>query len=194
MKPWTSKYDIRRYDPLTDLGRLVQDAPELQVALIIMHGRGGEDGAMQGFLDLLEIPYQGSGVLASALAMNKELSKALYQMAGLKVPDALAFTGRAPSPQEIEATLGLPVVIKPATEGSSIGITLARTLTELEAAWPRPFASTPRCWWRSSSRAPRLPAPFWAMAPPRPCPWWRSSPPTVHLFRLRSQVPARGQQ
>ncbi len=88
---------------------------------------------MQGLLELLEIPYQGSGVLASALAMNKELSKALYQMAGLKVPNTMAF-GReiAPSPQEIEATLGLPVVIKPATEGSSIGITLARTLTELE--------------------------------------------------------------
>ncbi len=81
-----SKYDIRRYDPLTDLGRLVRDAPELDAALIIMHGRGGEDGAMQGLLDLLEIPYQGSGVLGSALAMNKELSKALYQQAGLKVP------------------------------------------------------------------------------------------------------------
>ena len=85
------KYDIRRYDPLTDLERLVRDAGELDAALIIMHGRGGEDGSMQGLLDLLEIPYQGSGVLASALAMNKELSKAVYQMAGLKVPAALAF-------------------------------------------------------------------------------------------------------
>jgi D-alanine-D-alanine ligase len=128
-----SKYDIRRYDPLTDLGRLVQDAPQTQAALIIMHGRGGEDGSMQGLLDILEVPYQGSGVLASAIAMNKELSKALYQMAGLKVPAALAFgREKTPTPQEIEATLGLPVVIKPATEGSSIGISLARTLTELE--------------------------------------------------------------
>ncbi len=80
------KYDIRRYDPLTDLERLVREAKELDVALIIMHGRGGEDGSMQGLLDLLEIPYQGSGVLASALAMNKELSKTIYQQAGLKVP------------------------------------------------------------------------------------------------------------
>jgi D-alanine-D-alanine ligase len=135
-----SKYDIRRYDPLADLGRLVADAPELQVALIIMHGRGGEDGAMQGFLDLLEIPYQGSGVLASALAMNKELSKALYQMTGLRVPNALAFSRQiAPSPQEIEATLGLPVVIKPATEGSSIGISLGRTLAELETGLAAAF-------------------------------------------------------
>jgi len=139
-----SKYDIRRYDPLTDLARLVADAPELQVALIIMHGRGGEDGAMQGFLDLLEIPYQGSGVLASALAMNKELSKALYQMTGLRVPNAMAFSRQiAPSPQEIEATLGLPVVIKPTTEGSSIGISLARTLTELRKGLAEAFRYDP---------------------------------------------------
>ncbi len=134
------KYDIRRYDPLTDLDRLVKEAPEIQVALIIMHGRGGEDGTMQGFLDLLEIPYQGSGVLASALAMNKELSKALYQMTGLKVPNAMAFSRQiAPSPQDIEAALGLPVVIKPATEGSSIGISIARTLDELEAGLAAAF-------------------------------------------------------
>jgi D-alanine-D-alanine ligase len=136
-----NKYDIRRYDPLTDLGKLVQDAPELQAALIIMHGRGGEDGTMQGFLDLLGIPYQGSGVLASALAMDKELSKALYQMAGLRVPTALAFgRGKAPTPQEIESSLGLPVVIKPTTEGSSIGVTLARTLPELEEGLKAAFS------------------------------------------------------
>jgi D-alanine-D-alanine ligase len=135
------KYDIRRYDPLTDLGRLVQDAQELDVALIIMHGRGGEDGSMQGLLDLLEIPYQGSGVLASALAMNKELSKAVYQMAGLKVPAALGFTRReAPSPQEIEAKLSLPVVIKPVNEGSSIGITKAATPEALETGLTAAFA------------------------------------------------------
>jgi len=136
-----SMYDIRRYDPLTDLGRLIEDAPELQVALIIMHGRGGEDGAMQGLLDLLEIPYQGSGVLGSALAMNKELSKALYQRAGLKVPAAMVFSReQAPSPREIEGTLGLPVVIKPASEGSSIGVTLARSRAELEAGLTAAFA------------------------------------------------------
>jgi D-alanine-D-alanine ligase len=134
------KYDVRRYDPLTDLPRLVQDAGELEVALIIMHGRGGEDGTLQGLLDLLEIPYQGSRVLASALAMNKELSKALYQMAGLQVPRALAFwQAHAPSPREIEEALGLPAVIKPATEGSSIGVTIARTREELAAGLARAY-------------------------------------------------------
>ncbi len=135
------KYDIRRYDPRDDLDRLVRDAPDLDAALVIMHGRGGEDGTLQGMLDLLEIPYQGSGVLGSALGMNKELSKLLYQQAGLQVSRALFFTREeAPSAAAIEAQLGLPVVIKPVNEGSSIGVTKARTREELqkglEAAFP----------------------------------------------------------
>jgi D-alanine-D-alanine ligase len=135
------KYDIRRYDPLTDLERLVRDAGKLDAALIIMHGRGGEDGSLQGLLNLLEIPYQGSGVMASALAMNKELSKTIYQQAGLKVPRALTFDrGAAPSPREIEAALGLPVVIKPVHEGSSIGISLAGTLEALQTGLAAAFA------------------------------------------------------
>jgi len=135
------RYDIRRYDPLTDLERLVREAKELDAALIIMHGRGGEDGSMQGLLDLLEIPYQGSGVLASALAMNKELSKAMYRQAGLKVPRALIFDrAGAPSPQEIAVGLGLPVVIKPVNEGSSIGISKAPTPEALSTGLAAAFA------------------------------------------------------
>jgi D-alanine-D-alanine ligase len=135
------KYDIRRYDPLTDLGSLVRDAGELDVALIIMHGRGGEDGSMQGLLDLLGIPYQGSGVMASALAMNKELSKIVYRQAGLRVPRTLIFDRPgAPSPREIEAGLGLPVVIKPVNEGSSIGVSKAGTLESLETGLAAAFA------------------------------------------------------
>jgi D-alanine-D-alanine ligase len=136
-----SKYDIHRYDPRDDLDRLVREAPELDVALVIMHGRGGEDGTLQGMLDLLGIPYQGSGVLGSALGMNKELSKILYQQAGLTVSKSWFFSrDEAPSSREIEARLGLPVVIKPVNEGSSIGVTKARSLAELEkgleAAFP----------------------------------------------------------
>jgi D-alanine-D-alanine ligase len=128
-----NKYDISRYDPKDDLERLARDAPNLDVALVIMHGRGGEDGTLQGMLDLLGLPYQGSGVLGSALAMNKELSKMLYQQAGLKVSRALFVNRGEPlDPREIEAELGLPVVIKPVNEGSSIGITKASTLEELE--------------------------------------------------------------
>jgi D-alanine-D-alanine ligase len=136
-----NKYEIRRYDPLNDLERLVREAPELDVALIIMHGRGGEDGTVQGLLDLLGVPYQGSGVLASALGMNKELSKILYQQAGLQVARALFFNQReAPTPPEIEAALCLPAVIKPVNEGSSIGVTIARTREELETGLAAAFS------------------------------------------------------
>jgi D-alanine-D-alanine ligase len=129
-----SKYDIRRYDPLTDLERLVHEAPGLDAALIIMHGRGGEDGTVQGLLDLLGVPYQGSGVLGSALAMNKELSKTLYRQAGLQVPRAVIFNRwEAPTAQTIADEIGLPGVIKPVTEGSSIGVSIARTVQELES-------------------------------------------------------------
>jgi D-alanine-D-alanine ligase len=135
------KYDIRHFDPLTDLERLVREAKDLDAALIIMHGRGGEDGSLQGLLDLLEIPYQGSRILASALAMNKELSKTIYQQAGLKAPRALVFDRRGtPSPQEIEAALGLPVVIKPVHEGSSIGVSKAGTFESLESGLAAAFA------------------------------------------------------
>jgi D-alanine-D-alanine ligase len=106
-----------------------------------MHGRGGEDGSMQGLLDLLEIPYQGSGVLASALAMNKELTKNIYRQAGLQVPRSLTFDrDGAPSPREIEADLGLPVVIKPVHEGSSIGISMAGTPEALSTGLAAAFA------------------------------------------------------
>jgi D-alanine-D-alanine ligase len=136
-----SKYDIPRYDPRDDLERLVREAAEIDVALVIMHGRGGEDGSLQGLLDLLDIPYQGSGILGSALGMNKELSKILYQQAGLKVSKALFFNrAEAPTAKEIEVQLGLPVVVKPVNEGSSIGVTIARTIDELEAGLKAAFA------------------------------------------------------
>ena len=80
------RYHILRYDPKTDLEKLVSNASKIDVALIILHGPYGEDGTVQGLLDLLNIPYQGSGVLGSALAMNKAVTKQLYEKAGLPVP------------------------------------------------------------------------------------------------------------
>ena len=65
------KYHIRRYDPRDDLPRLMAEAEEIDVALIILHGRYGEDGTIQGLLELLDIPYHGSGVLGSAIGITK---------------------------------------------------------------------------------------------------------------------------
>lgn len=127
------RYEVKKYDPATDLPQLIAEAPNLDVALIIMHGRWGEDGTIQGLLELLGLPYQGSGVMASAIAMNKEVSKALYRQAGLEVPRALFFSRQdAIDPQAIIAELGLPLVIKPVTEGSSIGVTVARDEEQLQ--------------------------------------------------------------
>lgn len=136
-----NKYDIRRYDPRDDLQQLVADASSLDVALIIMHGRYGEDGTIQGLLDLLGVPYQGSGVMASAVAMNKEISKKLYQQAGLQVPQAVFSDRHKPlDPAAITEAVGLPAVIKPVNEGSSIGISIASTLEELQAGLQKAFA------------------------------------------------------
>jgi D-alanine-D-alanine ligase len=140
-----NKYDIQRYDPQFELEKLIRDAGELDVALIIMHGRWGEDGTIQGLLDLLGLPYQGSGVLGSAMAINKEVSNQRYRQAGLKVPTEMVFPRtEIPSPDEIEARLGLPAVIKPVSEGSSIGVTIAQTRADLSAGIDQALQFDPR--------------------------------------------------
>lgn len=129
------KYHILRYDPATDLPRLVADAPRIGAALIILHGAYGEDGTVQGLLDLLDIPYQGSGVLGSAVAMNKLAAKHLYQQAGLPIPDFLvARRGMRVDSEAAARRLGMPLIVKPVVGGSSVGITIARSPQDLQAA------------------------------------------------------------
>ena len=85
-----TRYTIIRYDPKTDLPKLVADADKIDAALVILHGPFGEDGTVQGMLDLLGIPYQGAGVLGSAVAMNKLAAKRLYEHAGSSIGMSLA--------------------------------------------------------------------------------------------------------
>ena len=87
----SEKYEISRYDPASDLARLARDAGDLDCAFLVLHGRYGEDGAIQGFLDLLGLPYQGSGVLGSASAMNKHRAILKY---GKGKADTEAYTGK----------------------------------------------------------------------------------------------------
>jgi D-alanine-D-alanine ligase len=134
------RYEVLRYDPRDDLPRLARDAAKIDVALIILHGRLGEDGTIQGLLDSLGIPYQGSGVLGSALAMNKILSKQLYIQAGLPVaPHVIMDKKGSESIGNVCDRLKLPVVVKPEHEGSSIGLSIVRSENDLskavEAAW-----------------------------------------------------------
>jgi D-alanine-D-alanine ligase len=135
------KYNIVRYDPKTDLVRLVEDAPNIDAALIILHGPYGEDGTIQGLLELLNIPYQGSGVLGSSLAMNKLASKYLYEKANLPIPPYIALhKGDQLDPQSWQKQFGLPLVIKPNAAGSSVGMTIVKSLDVLQQAVEKAFS------------------------------------------------------
>jgi D-alanine-D-alanine ligase len=135
------KYEVKRYDPATDLAKLAADADSLDAAFILLHGPLGEDGTVQGLLDLLAIPYQGSGVLGSAVAMDKNLAKILYRNAGLKIPEwYMAVKEDIENPSKILGHLGLPLVIKPASQGSSLGMTVARSQEEIAKGLQKAFA------------------------------------------------------
>ncbi|MDW7771545.1 MAG: D-alanine--D-alanine ligase [Desulfobulbaceae bacterium] len=134
------KYDVIRYDPATDLPLLAAEADRIDVAFILLHGIHGEDGTMQGFLELLKIPYQGAGVLGSALAMDKNLAKTLYRLHGLPVAAwEMAEHQDIDNPQHLLGKLQLPLVVKPVRQGSSIGMSIVREADKLYAALRKAF-------------------------------------------------------
>lgn len=104
---------------------------KVEQAFVTLHGRGGEDGRIQGALDLMGVPYTGPGVMASALAMDKIISKRILRDYGIPTPD---FFELGPDFHEPPAGLELPVVVKPSREGSTIGITIVREKAGLEDA------------------------------------------------------------
>lgn len=123
-----NRYCIKRYDPTTDLDRLIKDAPGLDVTFVLLHGRYGEDGTIQGLLDLIDLPYQCSGVLGSALAMDKHLAKVIYKEAGIPTPPWIYLPCRDRiDPDKIIDSLGLPIMVKPCTQGSSVGMSKVTT-------------------------------------------------------------------
>lgn len=101
---------------------------------IALHGRYGEDGTVQGALELLGIPYTGSGVMASALAMDKWRTKLMWQAVGIPVPKDVLLNATSDWNAVVQ-TLGLPLIVKPVHEGSTIGLTKVRTAKELPAAY-----------------------------------------------------------
>jgi len=107
----------------------------IDVAFLALHGRYGEDGCVQGLLELLGIPYTGSGVMASALAMNKAKAKDVLRLHNL--PTAPSYLVAADSGEDViesHGSFGFPAVVKPAGEGSSLGVQIVRDEMELEAA------------------------------------------------------------
>jgi len=111
-------------------------------AWIALHGPGGEDGAMQGALEWLGVPYTGSGVLASALTMDKLKTKRVVVGAGYSAPDYAVLSSAADLPGALER-IGLPMMVKPASQGSSVGITKVKSAGELPPAFAEARAIDP---------------------------------------------------
>ena len=126
----------------------LRSLPQTEVVFLALHGGQGEDGTLQALLDLTGVPYTGSGHLASALAMDKDLSKHLFRAAGVPTADWLMAPGAGSGRRvagsggfvaEVERELGLPVVVKPSKQGSTVGLSVVKEIGKLEAAIEEAF-------------------------------------------------------
>ena len=109
----------------------LRELPQADVLFLALHGGQGEDGTLQALLDLTGVPYTGSGHLASALAMDKDLSKHLFRAAGVPTADWLM----APvTVEQVRTTLGFPVIVKPSKQGSTVGLSVVKKTEELQPA------------------------------------------------------------
>lgn len=128
-----SKVDAHPFDPAGQpLENLMQQG--FDQAFIALHGRYGEDGSVQGALELMELPYTGSGILASALAMDKWRTKMIWQAAGINTPDYVMLDADS-SFRNVADRLGLPLIIKPAREGSTIGLSKVDNEQDFRSAY-----------------------------------------------------------
>jgi D-alanine-D-alanine ligase len=123
--------DAHAFDPAE---RKLDELAGFDRAFIALHGRYGEDGTIQGALELMRIPYTGSGVMASAVGMDKWRTKLLWRSVGLDIPEFVMLDADSDF-AAIERQLGLPLFVKPACEGSSIGVSKVRQPGELHAAY-----------------------------------------------------------
>lgn len=129
------RYEVKRFDAASDLSLLAGEKDQIDFAFLVIHGKNGEDGRLQGFLDLLGIPYQGSGVLGSALACDKLTAKELFSRNGILTPPWVAFSSHTKDlTKTLLGKLGLPMVIKPGNGGSSLGMSIVFREEEMEEA------------------------------------------------------------
>ncbi len=127
-------HDVTRVFAGPGLDRALR-AAEIEVAFIALHGRMGEDGKVQGLLEVLELPYTGSGVLASALAMNKPFAKKLFRLHNLPTPCGYTVSrDDAENAPDAHLDLGFPCVVKPACGGSSFGLRVVHRAADLAGA------------------------------------------------------------
>jgi len=129
-----NKYDVTMYDPKNKLRELMAKKENIDLAFNLLHGKYGEDGCMQGMLDVLGIPFVGSGVLSSAMTVKKKVTKDIYRNEGMTVaPDIVVTKGEDFSVEEIITRIGNQTVVKPLDEGSSVGMSLCGNREELAA-------------------------------------------------------------
>ena len=132
----TAGVDAHAFDPADrDLGDLKREG--FDRCFIALHGRYGEDGTVQGALELMGLPYTGSGVMASSIAMDKTMTKRVWLAEGLPTPRYVLVRREqlgSVSLESLVVSLGLPMIVKPAREGSSIGVTKVKRVQELPAA------------------------------------------------------------
>lgn len=141
-------YNVQAFD-LNDknLGDIITIAPD--VVFIALHGKNGEDGTVQGFLDLLGIPYTGSGVAASAIGMNKILTKKILCFEGMPTSEFVIlkkedfFSNQPEDLRSLLASIGIPMVVKASTQGSSIGVTIVKKEEDILDALKKAFSFDP---------------------------------------------------
>jgi D-alanine-D-alanine ligase len=146
------KYNVVAIDAGEDLCATIKKQ-KIDIAFIVLHGGHGENGAVQGMLEIMAVPYTGSGILASALAMDKEASKKVFhyhdipvpafkivQSSELKVQSSKSYSKRRNSNIELKTGFPLPWVIKPSTEGSSVGVEIVKDAALLKGALKRAFS------------------------------------------------------
>lgn len=132
-------YDAVRLFVDRDIDRVLRQA-DVDMVFNALHGRYGEDGCIQGLLEILGIPYTGSGVMASSLAMHKVKAKELFRLHNLPTPPYYVLDReKFVALDEVHGAFGFPVIVKPSGEGSSVGVALARDLDELEQACEEAF-------------------------------------------------------
>ncbi len=129
-------YRATRIDVSASLPRVLR-ACNVRLAFLALHGRGGEDGTVQGLLEVMRIPYTGSGVQASAMSMNKPVAKAFVRMH--RVPVAPGVVVRRARATRLPTHLPWPLVVKPANEGSTVGVGIVRTPSQWKRALERAF-------------------------------------------------------
>ena len=151
-------HEVTEADPAGDPLKVLPAARAAEVVWLALHGGTGEDGTIQAMFDLAGVTYTGSGHLASAIAMDKDLSKILFRAAGVPTPDwrMLRVGGEtdwraAQYADEVVAALGLPVIVKPSKQGSTVGLTLVKATKELAPRSSWRSSTTTRSCWRGTS-------------------------------------------